>query len=204
MADDPDSTTKALLKWASGQPFNNLLLILILGAFAWVSHHVLTVSVPAHLQQIQDGYERIEKSSSEDRMLIIEQYDKWFDFIQKSKTGDSTGHVAPENIIEELWNQSNESNDNFSSVVGARGIAHSPLDAAAEGWEQAHIVSITTPEGTVVTWNDSGRVTARLQASGRRRVKKSSGESRRSSGAFDASKTQPGILSEFAKSNSVF
>jgi hypothetical protein len=194
-----------VMKWASTQPFTNILLILILGAIAWVSHHVLTVSVPSHLQQIQDGYERIEKANREDRALIIQQYDKWFEFIQK-RNGDPTGRVTPENIIPELWRSYERDTSGFSSVVGARGIAHSPFDAATEGQEEARIVAITTPEGTVVRWHNSThvRIEAGLQASGRSGVRQGSEKSGRGGSAANACETQLGRLLEFAKRNTVF
>jgi hypothetical protein len=143
-----------VMKWASTQPFTNILLILILGAIAWVSHHVLTVSVPSHLQQIQDGYERIEKANREDRALIIQQYDKWFEFIQKRH--DSTGQVTPENIIPELWRSHEKSNSEFSSVVGARGIAWVDLQTDARVNTDPHFerqIRVEIPDGTVVSWN---------------------------------------------------
>jgi hypothetical protein len=137
--------------------------------------------------------------------LIIQQYDKWFEYIQK-RNGDPTGRVTPENIIPELWRSYERDTSGFSSVVGARGIAHSPFDAAAEGPEEARIVEITTPEGIVVTWhnNTDVRVEAGLQASGRSRVRQGSEKSGRGGGAVNACETQLGRLREFAKSNRVF
>ena len=196
-----------VMKWASTQPFTNILLILILGAIAWVSHHVLTVSVPSHLQQIQDGYERIEKANREDRALIIQQYDKWFEYIQKR--GDTTGRVTPENIIPELWRSHEKSNSEFSSVVGARGIAHAPFDETVEGQEEARIVAITTPEGIVVTWRDSsdGGVAAmqrRGTGSQKRGVAEGGGNGGRGSSPVNVSEAERRKLLEFAKSNRVF
>jgi hypothetical protein len=197
-----------VMKWAKTQPFTNILLILILGAIAWVSHHLLTVSVPSHLQQIQDGYERIDKVNREDRALIIQQYDKWFEYIQK-RNGDPTGQVTPENIIPELWRSHERDNSGFSSVVGARGIAHSPFNETAEGPEKSNIVEITTPEGIVVTWRDSsdGGVAAMHGSAARsqkRGVEESSGRGRRGNSTVDSSEKERGRLLEFAKSKQVF
>jgi hypothetical protein len=197
-----------VMKWASTQPFTNILLILILGAIAWVSHHVLTVSVPSHLQQIQDGYERIEKANREDRALIIQQYDKWFEYIQK-RNGDPTGRIEPENIIPELWRSYEKNSSEFSSVMGARGIAHAPFNETVEGPEEARIVAITTPEGIVVTWRDSsdGGVAAmqrRGTRSEKRGVEEGGGNGRRGGRPVDVSEAQRGKLLEFARSKQVF
>jgi hypothetical protein len=155
-----------VMKWASTQPFTNILLILILGAIAWVSHHVLTVSVPSHLQQIQDGYERIEKANREDRALIIQQYDKWFEYIQK-RNGDPTGRVTPENIIPELWRSYERDTSGFSSVVGARGISHRAFDGQAEVKTSGSTTEVITPKGTKVSWSsDSPNARIRVVPSG--------------------------------------
>ena len=106
MADSDKTTDKVTiaLQWAAGQPFNNVLLIAILAGGGYVAHYVMTVSIPAHLKQIQEGYERIEESHKADRELIIRQYDKWFDSVIRTKA-DSTGRVSPGDVIENMWHE---------------------------------------------------------------------------------------------------
>ena len=73
-------TTKAI-EWLTGQSFNNLLLLMILASFAWFAHHSITVAVPSHLRQIQEGYETIIEDSRENERIIREQHDAWLDRI---------------------------------------------------------------------------------------------------------------------------
>lgn len=88
------SITIAILNWLSGQPFNNVLLLAIFTAIGWGAHYAMTVAVPSHLKQIQEGYKAVisdvhSKHESEraslqmERERIIETYDKWFDRIEK-------------------------------------------------------------------------------------------------------------------------
>ena len=54
---------------------------MILASFAWFAHHSITVAVPAHLRQIQEGYEDVIESDREERRAIREQHDAWLDRI---------------------------------------------------------------------------------------------------------------------------
>lgn len=72
----------AAVKWLFGQPFNNVLLIAILVSIGWGTHYGVTTAIPAHLKQIQDGYELLDKSHTIERAELTKIYDKWFDRLQ--------------------------------------------------------------------------------------------------------------------------
>ena len=81
---DPDTkvtgtSTEIALKWLFGQPFNNVMLIAIFAGLAWSGHYCVTIAIPAHLQQIQQGYETIDKAHQIERSELRSMYDKWFD-----------------------------------------------------------------------------------------------------------------------------
>lgn len=68
-----------VVKWASGQPFNNVLLLMCLAGGGWV----VVKLVPLHIAEIQHGiaeiqhgYERIELSHREERQRDEEQHTK--------------------------------------------------------------------------------------------------------------------------------
>jgi hypothetical protein len=79
-----------VVAWGAGQPFNNVLLLLILFSIAWSGRFVVTIAIPMHLKQIQDGYqslqnshkeerEKEEKLHREERESALKTYDKWVD-----------------------------------------------------------------------------------------------------------------------------
>jgi hypothetical protein len=74
-----------VIQWAAGQPFNNVLLLLILFAIAWSARFAVTVAIPIHLKQIQEGYESLQKSHREERESALKTYDKWVDRIVEKK-----------------------------------------------------------------------------------------------------------------------
>lgn len=61
-----------IVKWASGQPFNNVLLLMCLAG----GGYVVVKLVPVHIAEIQKGYERIETSHREERTRDEEQHTK--------------------------------------------------------------------------------------------------------------------------------
>lgn len=73
-SDDRKSLINRSSEWLLGQPFNNVLLILILFAIAWLGYYGLTTAIPAHLRAIQDGYERLENSHREERANTLNTY----------------------------------------------------------------------------------------------------------------------------------
>lgn len=70
------SVVNDLVKWATGQTFNNVLLLAILLAIGWGSRYAVTTAIPMHLRQIQDGYETIDQRNRQERIELREQYDK--------------------------------------------------------------------------------------------------------------------------------
>ncbi len=72
--DDRKSLINRSSEWLFGQPFNNVLLILILFAIGWLGYYGLTTAIPAHLRAIQDGYERLEDSHREERSATLNTY----------------------------------------------------------------------------------------------------------------------------------
>lgn len=90
MNSDEKTALQQIIAWASGQPFNNVLLSAILGAIGWCGYWSISIGVPAHLKQIQDGYERIQSENREliermdsqhrdERTQTLSTYDRWMD-----------------------------------------------------------------------------------------------------------------------------
>lgn len=79
MPEDPKPIVSQILTWASGQPFNNVLLLLLLGTFAYGLWFAMNVAVPAHLKQIQSGYESLVESHKDERERTLQTYDRWVD-----------------------------------------------------------------------------------------------------------------------------
>lgn len=83
MADDsPDSVkttlTKSAAAWLFGQPFNNVLLVALLAVFVGAAY-LIRNDVPKHLDQIQQGYERISAEQSRQIQYITETHERQHD-----------------------------------------------------------------------------------------------------------------------------
>lgn len=143
-SDKPLATQIA--SWLTGQSFNNVLLIAILGAIWFGGQYCVTVAIPNHLDQIQKGYERIEKSNSEDRELILKQYDKWFDYLQRNDSNGPTGNIEAPRSIEEIWRK-----PDATEYANGLGIDFNPKEEAQEVREvvtrEGHLVRFSEPAG---------------------------------------------------------
>lgn len=84
MPDESKSNlTSQVVAWAAGQPFNNVLLLAILGAIMWGGWFAMTTAIPSHLKQIQQGYESLTEAHREERKELRETYGQW---MQKQTT----------------------------------------------------------------------------------------------------------------------
>jgi hypothetical protein len=88
VTDDKDPSIKSqVIAWAAGQPFNNVLLLAILCAIGWGGYYTVTVGIPSHLNQIQQGYESLTESHRDERERTLELYDRW---MNRTSTGDKS------------------------------------------------------------------------------------------------------------------
>lgn len=62
------------LDWLLGQQGNTIALFVILGVIGYLGYYAINTAIPAHLTQIQDGYERIEKSQTQQIEAITKQH----------------------------------------------------------------------------------------------------------------------------------
>lgn len=92
MNEENKTPTSQIISWAAGQPFNNVLLLGILAAIGWIGYYSMTTAIPAHLQQIQRGYESLTESHRDEREQTQQLYDKWMN--RTSTTAGSASKVA--------------------------------------------------------------------------------------------------------------
>ena len=90
MPEETKTIWSQLISWGAGQPFNNVLLLLCLASFAWCANFTVTIAIPMHLKQIQEGYQSIDSSHRKEREEALRMYDKWMDRIG-SHPRDSPG-----------------------------------------------------------------------------------------------------------------
>lgn len=74
-----DTIPGKITDWATSQSFNNILLCAILLAIGWIGWYAVTTAIPAHLQMIQTGYEKIIDDHRAERGRTIDAYDKWIE-----------------------------------------------------------------------------------------------------------------------------
>ena len=88
--DDRAKDTKThIIEWVAGQPFNNVLLIVIVASIGWIGHYSMTIAIPSHLKQIQDGYQSLDVSHQKERQQTLETYDRWIDRLAAKKIQDA-------------------------------------------------------------------------------------------------------------------
>ncbi len=83
--EDTSTIKEIAAQWVLGQPFTNVLLLMILAAVGWGGYYALTVAVPAHLKLIQTGYEKMEDSHRGEREDRVKAYDRWMERIYTMK-----------------------------------------------------------------------------------------------------------------------
>lgn len=77
MADKtPNGWVERVVIWLTGQPFNNALLILILGCICYGGWYAMETAIPSHLRSIQSGYETINTQHREERLITEESHTK--------------------------------------------------------------------------------------------------------------------------------
>jgi len=69
---EPRGDISTAIKWLSGQPFNNVLVMILISMVGWLGYYSITTAIPAHLKQIQDGYERIEAIHERHLKMLID------------------------------------------------------------------------------------------------------------------------------------
>lgn len=87
--------------WLTGQSFNNVLLVLILGAILYGGWWGITVGVPQHLQQIQAGY-RESNDQAGKRLIEIEQLhtERVKGLIEGFKSSQEANHDVIRSLLE--------------------------------------------------------------------------------------------------------
>lgn len=72
-ADTFDDVKNPILRYALRQGVTQFILLMILATMSYISYWGVTQGIPMHLQQIQQGYERIETKYAEELHQIEEQ-----------------------------------------------------------------------------------------------------------------------------------
>lgn len=57
-------------RWLFGQDVSTVLLVIILASLWYMGYYAMNTAIPAHLQSIQAGYERMEKSHAESLLRV--------------------------------------------------------------------------------------------------------------------------------------
>lgn len=83
MSNGPESEritfARLLMEWIKGQPFNNVLVILLIAVIAWAVHDAQHNVIPAERQAIQQMVEKVEATQAKEIDRICESFDKALD-----------------------------------------------------------------------------------------------------------------------------
>jgi len=81
--------------WLFGQPFNNVLLVVILAGGAWVTYYGMTRAIPDHLLTIQAGYEKIETRQTEQLKDQQATFEKVLDRVFEKRMATTAAAPGP-------------------------------------------------------------------------------------------------------------
>ena len=64
------------LDWLLGQQANTIALFAIFGLMGWLAYYAANFAIPAHLSQIQAGYEKIEAQQTKQIEALTTSFDR--------------------------------------------------------------------------------------------------------------------------------
>ena len=73
------TVAKLIFTWLNGQPFNNVLIILLIAVITWAVYDAQHNVIPAERKAIEDMVERVEERQSEQIDRICQSFDKALD-----------------------------------------------------------------------------------------------------------------------------
>lgn len=82
MAEEESAKTtiiKGVFTWLNGQPFNNVLIILLIAVITWAVYDAQHNVIPAERKAIEQMVERVEDRQSKQIDRICESFDKALD-----------------------------------------------------------------------------------------------------------------------------
>lgn len=78
-------STKGLLEWVKGQPFNNLMAVALLGVISWLGYYTLTAVIPEERKAIFEGIHRVEENHTSNVKTMSETYERMLDRVSENK-----------------------------------------------------------------------------------------------------------------------
>lgn len=72
-----------IIEYVKGQPFNNVLVMLVLFVNGYCGYYLINYGVPAHLKMIQEGYERINMQHSDELKRLEQSFDRAIEIMDK-------------------------------------------------------------------------------------------------------------------------
>ena len=70
---------RMLMEWIKGQPFNNVLVILLIAVIAWAVYDAQHNVIPEERRAIQSMVEKVEQTQAKEIDRICESFDKALD-----------------------------------------------------------------------------------------------------------------------------
>jgi len=71
-----DNVKSQAVRWLLGQEATTIILVLILVGLGWFGKYCVDVAIPAHLKQIQVGYELVTSKHNDEVKELRETYEK--------------------------------------------------------------------------------------------------------------------------------
>lgn len=71
--------TRGLLGWMKGQPFNNVMVAVLIGVIGWLGYYTLTFVIPEERKAIFENVKSIEANHTENVKTMSATYERMLD-----------------------------------------------------------------------------------------------------------------------------
>lgn len=77
--------TRGLLGWMKGQPFNNVMVAVLIGVIGWLGYYTLTFVIPEERKAIFENVKSLEANHTENVKTMSATYERFLDRVSENK-----------------------------------------------------------------------------------------------------------------------
>lgn len=86
--------TRGLLGWMKGQPFNNVMVAVLIGVIGWLGYYTLTFVIPEERKAIFENVKSIEANHTENVKTMSATYERMLDRVTENNQEQKKTNAA--------------------------------------------------------------------------------------------------------------